>query len=165
MIAKELLDPKSIVVVGASSDVHKPGGRVLKNLLESPFKGQVYTVNPKEAEVQGVKCYASVNDLPQVDCAIIAIAAKYCPATVDTLALQKGTKGFIIISAGFGEENEEGKEFERHITATVNSVGGSLIGPNCTGFLCQNYCGAFDAPIPHLDPHGVDFITGSGAPG
>ena len=163
MIAKELLDPKSIVVVGASSDVHKPGGRVLKNLLESPFKGQVYTVNPKEAEVQGVKCYASVNDLPQVDCAIIAIAAKYCPATVDTLALQKGTKGFIIISAGFGEENEEGKEFERHITATVNSVGGSLIGPNCTGFLCQNYCGAFDAPIPHLDPHGVDFITGSGA--
>ena len=163
MIAKELLDPKSIVVVGASSDVHKPGGRVLKNLLESPFRGQVYTVNPKEAEVQGVKCYASVNDLPQVDCAIIAIAAKYCPATVDTLALQKGTKGFIIISAGFGEENEEGKEFERHITATVNSVGGSLIGPNCTGFLCQNYCGAFDAPIPHLDPHGVDFITGSGA--
>lgn len=163
MIAKELLDPKSIVVVGASSDVHKPGGRVLKNLLESPFKGQVYTVNPKETEVQGVKCYASVNDLPQVDCAIIAIAAKYCPATVDTLALQKGTKGFIIISAGFGEENEEGKEFERHITATVNSVGGSLIGPNCTGFLCQNYCGAFDAPIPHLDPHGVDFITGSGA--
>lgn len=163
MIAKELLNPRSIAVVGASSDIHKPGGRVLLNLLNSPFKGEVYTVNPKETEVQGVKCFAKVEDLPQVDCAIIAIAAKYCPATVDTLAYQKGTKGFIIVSAGFGEENEEGKEFERHIAETVTKVGGSLIGPNCTGFLCQNYCGAFDAPIPHLDPKGVDFITGSGA--
>lgn len=103
MIAKELINPKSIVVVGASSDIHKPGGKVLKNLLESPFKGQVYTVNPKETEVQGVKCFAKVDDLPQVDCAIIAIAAKYCPATVDLLAHEKGTKGFIIVWAGFGE--------------------------------------------------------------
>lgn len=163
MIAKELLNPKSIVVVGASSDVHKPGGRVLMNLLNSNFKGEVYTVNPKETEVQGVKCYAKVDDLPQVDCAILAIAAKYCPSTVDVLALQKGTKGFIIISAGFSEENAEGAEFEKHIANTINSVGGSLIGPNCTGFLNTNYCGAFDAPIPTLDPKGVDFITGSGA--
>ena len=163
MIAKELLDPKSIVVVGASADIHKPGGKVLKNLLESPFKGQVYAVNPKEAEVQGVKCFAKVEELPHVDCAILAIAAKYCPATVDVLALQKGTKGFIIISAGFGEENAEGAAFERHIAETITSVGGSLIGPNCTGFLNTNYCGAFDAPIPPLDPQGVDFITGSGA--
>ena len=163
MIAKELLDPKSIVVVGASADIHKPGGKVLLNLMNSPFKGQIYAVNPKEAEVQGVKCYAKVDDLPQVDCAILAIAAKYCPSTVDILALQKGTKGFIIISAGFGEENAEGAAFEKHIADTINSVGGSLIGPNCTGFLNTNYCGAFDAPIPTLDPHGVDFITGSGA--
>ena len=163
MIAKELLDPKSIVVVGASADIHKPGGKVLLNLMNSPFKGQIYAVNPKEAEVQGVKCYAKVDDLPQVDCAILAIAAKYCPATVDTLALQTGTKGFIIISAGFGEENEEGAAYEKHIADTINSVGGSLIGPICTGFLNTNYCGAFDAPIPTLDPHGVDFITGSGA--
>lgn len=163
MIAKELLNPKSIVVVGASSDVHKPGGRVLMSLKKSNFKGEIYTVNPKETEVQGIKCYAKVEELPQVDCAIIAIAAKYCPSTVDTLALEKGTKGFIIISAGFGEESAEGAEYERHIAATINSVGGSLIGPNCTGFLNRNYCGAFDAPIPRLDPHGVDFITGSGA--
>ncbi|MBQ2907686.1 MAG: CoA-binding protein, partial [Bacteroidales bacterium] len=163
MIAQELLNPKSIVVVGASGDTHKPGGSVLKNLINSNFKGEIYTVNPKETEVQGIKCFAKVDDLPQVDCAIIAIAAKYCPATVNTLAFEKGTKGFIIVSAGFGEENEQGAEFERQIVETVNKVGGSLIGPNCTGFLNRNYCGAFDAPIPTLDPHGVDFITGSGA--
>ena len=112
MIAKELLNPRSIVICGASSDVHKPGGKSLKNLLESPFKGQVYAVNPKETEVQGVKCYAKVEDLPQVDCAILCIAAKFCAQTVDVLAKEKGCKGFIIVSAGFSEESHEGAEIE-----------------------------------------------------
>lgn len=163
MIAKELLNPRSIVICGASSDIHKPGGKSLKNLLESPFKGQVYAVNPKETEVQGVKCYAKVDDLPQVDCAILCIAAKFCAQTVDVLAKEKGCKGFIIVSAGFSEENAEGAAIEKHIVDTINSVGGSLIGPNCTGFLNVNYAGCFDTPIPKLDPKGVDFITGSGA--
>lgn len=163
MIAKELLDPKSIVVCGASSNVQKPGGKVLKNLIDSGFKGQIYAVNPKESEVQGIKCFATVDELPQVDCAILAIAAKFCPATVDVLTKQKGTKGFICVSAGFSEENAEGAALEKHMVDAINAVGGSLIGPNCTGFLNTNYCGAFDAPIPSLDPKGVDFITGSGA--
>jgi len=163
MIARELLNPKSIVVCGASPDIHKPGGKALKNLLESPFKGQVYAVNPKETKVQGIKCYAKVDDLPQVECAIICIAAKFCAQTVDVLAKEKGCKGFIIISAGFSEENAEGAAIEKHIVETINSVGGSLIGPNCTGFLNVNYAGCFDTPIPNLDPKGVDFITGSGA--
>ena len=163
MIAKELLNPRSIVVCGASSDIHKPGGKALKNLLESSFSGPVYAVNPKETEVQGVKCYAKVDDLPQVDCAILCIAAKFCAQTVDVLTQQKGTKGFIIISAGFSEENAEGAAIEKHIVDSINAVGGSLIGPNCTGFLNTNYSGCFDTPIPKLDPKGVDFITGSGA--
>ena len=135
----------------------------MKNLLESSFKGEVYAVNPKESEVQGVKCYAKVEELPQVDCAILCIAAKFCAATVDVLTQQKGTKGFIIVSAGFSEENAEGAAIEKHIVDSINAVGGSLIGPNCTGFLNTNYSGCFDTPIPKLDPHGVDFITGSGA--
>jgi len=151
------------VICGASSDIHKPGGKALKNLLESAFQGQIYAVNPKETEVQGVKCYAKVDDLPQVDCAILCIAAKFCAQTVDVLTQQKGTKGFIIISAGFSEENAEGAAIEKHIVDAINAVGGSLIGPNCTGFLNTNYSGCFDAPIPKLDPKGVDFITGSGA--
>ena len=163
MINPKLLDPKSIVVIGASNDVHKPGGKVLSNLLNSNFKGTVYAVNPKEEEVQGIKCHHKVEELPEVDCAILAIAAKYCPAAVDTLALRKNTRGFIILSAGFGEENAEGAAYEKHIADTINSVQGSLVGPNCTGFLNTNYCGAFDAPIPPLNPQGVDFITGSGA--
>ena len=163
MINPKLLNPQSIVICGASSDIHKPGGKALKNLLESAFKGDVYAVNPKETEVQGVKCYAKVDDLPQVDCAILCIAAKFCAQTVDVLAKEKGCRGFIIVSAGFSEENAEGAAIEKHIVDTINSVGGSLIGPNCTGFLNTNYSGCFDTPIPKLDPKGVDFITGSGA--
>lgn len=163
MINNKLLNPKSIVIVGASNDVHKPGGKVLKNLLDNKFSGTVYAVNPKEAEVQGIKCFATVEELPQVDCAILAIAAKYCPSTVEMLAKQKGTGGYIILSAGFSEENEEGAKLEKAIVEHIDSVSGSLIGPNCTGFLNTNYCGAFDAPIPALNPQGADFITGSGA--
>ena len=163
MINPKLINPKSIVVCGASSDIHKPGGKALKNLLESAFKGEVYAVNPKEDEVQGIKCYKQVEDLPQVDCAILCIAAKFCAHTVDVLTQQKGTQGFIIVSAGFSEENAEGAAIEKHIVDSINAVGGSLIGPNCTGFLNTNYSGCFDTPIPRLDPKGVDFITGSGA--
>ena len=163
MINNKLINPKSIVVCGASSDIHKPGGKALKNLLESAFKGEVYAVNPKEDEVQGIKCYKQVEDLPQVDCAILCIAAKFCAHTVDVLTQQKGTQGFIIVSAGFSEENAEGAAIEKHIVDAINAVGGSLIGPNCTGFLNTNYSGCFDTPIPKLDPKGVDFITGSGA--
>ena len=163
MINKKLLNPKSIVVIGASNDVQKPGGRVFQHLLESSFSGKVYAVNPKETNVQGVSCFAKVEDLPQVDCAILAVAAKFCPHTVEVLANQKETGGFIILSAGFSEENAEGARLEKQIVEIINSVNGTLIGPNCTGFMSRNYNGNFAKPIPQLQADGVDFITGSGA--
>ena len=86
MINKQLLNPSSIVVVGGSDDIQKPGGKVLKNLIDGHFKGSLYVVNPKMDEVQGIKSYRDVKDLPEVDCAILAIAAKFCPSTVEMLA-------------------------------------------------------------------------------
>lgn len=163
MINKELLDPSSVVVVGGSDDVNKPGGAVLRNLLESPFKGPVYVVNPKADTVQGIKACHTVEELPQVGCAIIAIAAKFCLHAIEVLAREKGTRGFVILSAGFSEENKEGAELEHKIVEIINSVGGSLIGPNCTGILTSNYNGSFTSPVPKLDPRGIDFISGSGA--
>ncbi|HPD94580.1 MAG TPA: acetate--CoA ligase family protein [Tenuifilaceae bacterium] len=163
MITKELINPKSIVVVGGSDDIHKPGGRVLKNLIDNKFKGELFVVNPKAEEVQGLKSYHDVSDLPQVDLAILAIAAKYCPSSVDVLANQKGTKAFIILSAGFHEENQEGAVLEQQIVGTINKTGGCLIGPNCIGVMNTNYTGVFTTPIPTFDPMGVDFISGSGS--
>lgn len=163
MINDKLINPSSIVVVGGSDDIQKPGGKVLKNLLDGNFKGDLYVINPKIDEVQGIKSYRDVKDLPQVDCAILAIAAKFCPQTIEILAKQKNTRAFIILSAGFSEESAEGKLLEAEIVKTVNSVGGSLIGPNCIGMLTTNYNGVFTTPIPALDSQGVDFISGSGA--
>lgn len=165
MIAKELFKPKSIVVVGASNDISKPGGRVVKHLVDGKFKGPLYTVNPKEDSIQGLPCYHNVKDLPQVDLAVIAIAAKYAPEAVEVLTKEKGTKAIIIISAGFGEESHEGKVLEDKIVEYCNAAGASLIGPNCTGVLTPDHRSIFTGPMPELDPKGCDFITGSGATG
>ena len=110
MIVRELLNPSSIVVVGAPNNVEKPGGKVLENLIDGNYKGLLYCVNPKENIIQGVKSYNSVNELPNVDLAIIAIAADYTPEMVEVLAYHKSTKAFIIISARFGEESHKGAE-------------------------------------------------------
>lgn len=163
MINQQLINPQSIVVIGGSDDVQKPGGKVLKNLIDHKFKGNLYVVNPKLDEVQGIKSYRNVGDLPNVDLAILAIAAKFCPQTVDILAKQKNTRAFIILSAGFHEESHEGAVLEQQIVDTVNSVKGSLIGPNCVGMMNANYAGVFITPIPQFNPMGVDFISASGA--
>lgn len=163
MIKQQLINPRSIVVIGGSNDVTKPGGKVLKNLLDHKFPGKLYVTNPKETEIQGIKCYKDANDLPEVDLAILAIAAKYCPATVDLLAYKKNTRAFVIFSAGFHEENEEGARLEKQIVDTINKVDGCLIGPNCIGMMNHNHTSVFSTPIPRMEPHGVDFITGSGA--
>ena len=163
MITKQLICPKSIVVVGASNNVHKPGGAILRNLIEGSFKGELRAVNPKEKEVLGVACFASVADVPPTDLAVLAIPANLCPEAVEILASQKETRAFIILSAGFGEETHEGALLENKILETVNQYGASLIGPNCIGLLNTCHHSVFTQPIPNLNPQGVDLISSSGA--
>jgi acetate---CoA ligase (ADP-forming) len=163
MVVRELISPKSIVVVGGSNDITKPGGKILKNLINHNFGGELYVANPKETEVQGIKSYQNPEGLPQVEMAILAIAAKYALPTIRELAYNKGTKAFIIISAGFGEESEAGRQLEHEIVDVVNDVKGSLIGPNCIGVITPDYAGVFTEPIPKVHPQGIDFISGSGA--
>ncbi|NPA35547.1 MAG: CoA-binding protein [Chlorobi bacterium] len=164
MVNRQLIDPKSIVVVGGSDDIRKPGGKILKNIVDNGYKGSLYVVNPKADNVQGIKTYKTVDELPDgVELAVLAIAAKYCPEAVEVLARKKNTKAFIIISAGFGEESPEGAEYERRIVEIVNSVNGSLIGPNCIGVVTVNHSSVFTTPVPPLEPEGADFISGSGA--
>ncbi|MCD6179814.1 MAG: acetate--CoA ligase family protein [Bacteroidales bacterium] len=163
MIANQLFNPKSIVIIGGSNDIHKPGGKVLKNLIDGNFSGKLYVSNPKEEQVQGIVSYKDLNALPQVDLAIIAIAAKYTLPAIQILTEKKDTKAFIILSAGFSEENEAGAELEKQIVDQINKYDGALIGPNCTGILTPNHHSIFTEPIPKLDPKGCDFISGSGA--
>ena len=135
MITNQLLRPASIVVVGASNNVHKPGGAILRNLINGGYTGELRAVNPKETEVQGVTAYADVKDIPDTDMAILAIPAQMCPDAVEVLAAEKQVRAFIILSAGFGEETHEGALLEDRILETVNKYGASLIGPNCIGLM------------------------------
>lgn len=164
-VRRELVNPKSIVVVGASNDTSKPGGAILRNIKEGGFRGDIYVVNPKEETIQGIKCCKNVQELPCVELAVICIAAKFTEETIKVLTQQKNTKAFIIISAGFGEESHEGKELEKRIVDMIEQTGGCLIGPNCTGIFTPYHHAIFSKPFPKSSPKGVDFITGSGATG
>ena len=163
MINKELLEPESIVVIGGSNNVHKPGGAVVRNLLSGGYQGTLRIVNPKEDEVQGIKAFHDAKELPPTDLAILVVAAKFCPQYVDYLAAEKQVRAFVIISAGFGEETYEGALLEQQILDTCEKYGCALIGPNCIGLLTRWHHSVFTKPIPHLNPKGVDFISGSGA--
>lgn len=134
MINPQLLHPESILIVGASNNVHKPGGAILRNLLNGQYAGRLLAVNPKETEVQGIQAWPSVKDAPKADLAVLAIPAAACPDAVEVLA-EKGVKAFIILSAGFGEETREGARLEDRILQTVNEHGAALIGLNCIGLL------------------------------
>lgn len=158
-----MLNPESIVVIGGSNDVHKPGGAIVRNLIQGGFKGALHIVNPKEDEIQGIKVFHNAEELPATDLAIMVVAAKFCPDYVDYLAEHKQVRAFIIISAGFGEETKEGAELEQHILNTCEKYGCALIGPNCIGLLNNNHHSVFTKPIPKLHPQGVDFLSGSGA--
>lgn len=163
MINKQLLQPESIVVVGGSNNIHKPGGAIVRNLLEGKYAGELRVINPKEEEVQGIPAIHDVKELPPTDMAILVVAARFCPDYVEYLAKEKQVRAFIIISAGFGEETAEGAKLEQRIVDICNQYGCALIGPNCIGLLTRHHHSVFTKPIPHLTPRGVDFISGSGA--
>ena len=163
MINKQLLQPESIVVVGGSNNFHKPGGAIVRNILSGGYEGTLRIVNPKEDEVQGIKVFHDVKELPPTDLAILVIPAKFCPDTVRQLASEKQVRAFVIISAGFGEETEEGARLEEDILETCRQYNAALIGPNCIGLLNNHHHSVFTKPIPQLNPKGVDFVSGSGA--
>ena len=163
MINQQLLNPQSIVVIGGSNNVHKPGGSIVRNLISGGYNGILRIVNPKEDEVQGIKAFHDAKELPPTELAILVVAAKFCPDYVELLAKEKQTRAFIIISAGFGEETKAGAELEQRILDTCEQYGAALIGPNCIGLLNRNHHSVFTLPIPQLNEKGADFISGSGA--
>ena len=163
MINRQLLDPQSIVVIGGSNNVHKPGGAIVRNILQGGYQGTLRIVNPKEDEVQGIKVFHDAKELPPTELAVLVIPAKFCPDTVELLAREKETRAFIIISAGFGEETAAGAKLEQRILDACAEYGAALIGPNCIGLLTRQHHSVFTQPIPKLSSKGVDFVSGSGA--
>lgn len=163
MINRQLLHPESIVVIGGSNNIHKPGGAIIRNLINGHYQGKLHVVNPKEDKVQGLDVFHQASEIPDTELAILVVAARFCPDYVEYLAREKNVKAFIIISAGFGEETKAGAELEKQILDSCERYGCALIGPNCIGLLNAWHHSVFTQPIPQLHPKGVDFISGSGA--
>ncbi|MEK7848237.1 MAG: CoA-binding protein, partial [Chloroflexota bacterium] len=130
--------PLSVAVVGASAEPNSGTNIVLLNpLFRYGFKGAIYPVNPKVAEIQGLKAYPSLLDIPgPVDLVICALAARHLPGVARECA-QKGVKGLHIFSAGFGETGDsEAKRLEAEVVALARQGGVRVIGPNCFGVSC-----------------------------
>jgi acetyltransferase len=127
--------PRTVAVVGATERQGSLGRAVLWSLVSSPFGGTVYPVSDKRASVLGIKAYSRVADIPEpVDLAVVVTPAVTVPGIIEQ-CVQAGVRGAIVISAGFKEHGEAGKELERQILERMRGKGIRLIGPNCLGVM------------------------------
>ncbi len=157
-----LFAPRSVAVVGASERPGSVGRSVLWNLLSSPFGGTVFPVNSKRPNVLGIKAYPKVSDVPdKVDLVVITTPADTVPDLLAE-AVEAGIPSGIVISAGFKEHGEHGKELERRISEIIRGKM-RLIGPNCLGVM--NPIQGLNATFAHTvaRPGNVAFISQSGA--
>ena len=130
-----LLQPKSIAIVGASANLSSMGGRLLKYLPMHGYKGDIYPVNPKYAEINNFTCYPSIIDLPKTpDTAIIIVSSQF---VMDILkqCKKKGIPSATIISSGYAETGEEGRRKQMEIKNFANTSGIRVCGPNCLGYI------------------------------
>ena len=157
----DLFHPKSIAVIGASADPKKIGYAIFRNLL--PFPGSLYPVNPNLDRVLGRPAYRRISDIPgKVDTVVIAVPSTFVPGVMEELAL-KGTRLAIIISSGFREMGEEGREMEEKIFDTARRGGIRVVGPNCLGIVLPHLQinTTFDPTTPRKGD--IGFISQSGA--
>ena len=135
MKLQALFRPKSVAIIGASRTPGKVGHIIAKNTIESGFEGGIYPINPRAEEILGLKCYASILDVPEaVDLAVIAIPAKHVLQAAEECG-RKGVKGLIVISAGFKEIGHEGAILEKKLVEIGSKYDMRIQGPNCLGLI------------------------------
>ncbi len=156
-------NPQSVAIVGASENPQKLGHQVLANVIYSGFKGPIYPINPKASEILGLKCYASLLDVPgPVELVTILVPSKAVAAVMEE-AGQKGAKGAIVITAGFREAGGEGVQMEQQLLDIAEKYGMRIVGPNCLG-LIDTFApinASFAAGMP--EQGSIAFMSQSGA--
>ncbi len=162
-----LFEPRSVAVIGASRERGKIGAEVLHNVLAAGFRGPVYPINPSATDIEGVRCYARLADVPgPVDLAVICVPAALVPAAIDDCAAGS-VKGVVVITAGFSETGEEGRRREAALLEKVRDAGMRMVGPNCMGLVNTNPEVRLNATFaPTYPPEGrVGLSSQSGALG
>jgi acetyltransferase len=151
---ESLFRPKKVAVIGASSKELSIGNRVIKNLIDFGFRGEIYPVNPKADEIRGIKAFKSITDCPDnIDVVHMVIPARFVPQAVEDCG-KKGVKNIIINSGGFSETGPEGEAIEKDFLARAAKYGIRILGPNCQGIINSDpriraYCNfTFTKPEP-----------------
>lgn len=161
---ESIFEPARIAVVGASEKEGSVGGTVLRNLQAGGFDGTLLAINPKHDEVFGVPCHARVGELDEApDLAVICTPTKTVPNIVDQCG-QAGTRGVVVVSAGFAEAGNEGRRLQEALREKASRHDGlRILGPNCLGIICpdRNLNASFAAAMPQ--PGDIAFISQSGA--
>ncbi len=162
-----LFAPRSVAVIGASSDPKRIGGRSIAYMLEAGFAGRILPVNPNRKEVQGLAACACVADLPEVpDAAIVAVPAALVPGTIADLA-GRGVATAIVFSSGFAETGGEGQREQNHMLAAARAGGMRLVGPNTLGLFDMRsafyatFASVFEAGYPKLGRIGIASQSGA----
>ncbi len=162
---QEIFAPASVAVVGASNQPEAVGGMLFRNILQAGYRGVVYPVNPRWKSVSGVRCYPSVDELPEAaELAVVIVPAPLVADVVDRLG-RRGTRGVVVISAGFREIGGEGVAREAELVARARAHGMSVVGPNCFGVINTAPEVSLNATFSEdLPPRGnIAFVSQSGA--
>lgn len=164
---RKFLEPQSVAVIGASRERGTAGGQVFRNLLDGPFAGPVYPVNPSAPVAQGVVAYPSIGRVPgTVDLAVIVVPGAQVNAVARECAA-KGVRSLVVISASFAEAGAEGRERQAELLRICRDAGMRLIGPNCLGIVNTDpdfRLNAMFNPVTPL-PGNAAFASQSGALG
>lgn len=161
-----LFQPRSIAVVGASTDPTKTGGRPVHLLLRHGFAGAIYPVNPRAREVQGLICHASLRDLPEVpDLVLVAVPGRAAVEALESAAAL-GVGAAIVLSAGFAESGAEGAALQARIAPLAARSGMRVLGPNCLGAVSvpERAIGTFSVALETRMPAtgGIAIVSQSG---
>ena len=160
----KILNPKSVAVIGASTDPFKWGCMLLNAVKQSGFEGEIYPINPKADEILDLKCYSSVKDVPgDIDMGLVVVPARVVPSVFQDMK-EKSIKGAVVITSGFSEAGEEGAQLIKQIREIAKGHT-RFIGPNCMGVTSSDAkLSALMIPFLH-DSGKVAFVSQSGGYG
>lgn len=160
---EKFFEPKSVVIVGASSHAGKPGNDVIQNILANDFQGDLYFVNPKGGEIEGRPVYTSIDELPEgIDQAIIILPAKLNAQAIRQAAA-KGVKAVVLAAGGFSEVDEAGESLQQELVEVIKETGVRVIGPNTSGHTStpHNFTSSF-FPLGRVPRGKISYIAQTG---
>ena len=163
MSLKNFFNPKSVAIVGASSQKGKVGYEILKNMIDAGYKGRIFPINPKSATIEGLPCYADLAAIGRIpDLVIIIVPAKIVPTIMEQCA-QVGVKSVVIITAGFKEVGKEGRDLENQVVQIARQADIRIIGPNCLGLIVpvNKLNASFGGSLPAAGA--IGYLSQSGA--